>query len=42
MEILGHITTAVLAVGLGITVALLICVVRAYMNIIMNDKADEL
>lgn len=44
MEILGHITTAVavLAVFVSVAIVLLICVVRAYMNIIMDDKDEEL
>lgn len=44
MEILGHITTAaaVLAVLVSVAIVLLVCVVRAYMNIIMNEENDEL
>lgn len=44
MENLGHITTvvAILAALVSVAIVLLICVVRAYMNSIMNDKDEEL
>lgn len=41
MENLGHITTAILAALASVAIVLLICVVRAYMNIIMNEETDE-
>lgn len=41
MENLGHITTVILAAIASVAIVLLICVVRAYMNSIMDDKTDE-
>lgn len=44
MENLGHITTvvAILAALVSVAIVLLICVVRAYMDVIMNEENDEL
>lgn len=42
MENLGHITTSILAAIASVAIVLLICVVRAYMNSIMDDKDEEL
>jgi hypothetical protein len=43
MENLGHITTvvAILAALVSVAIVLLICVVRAYMDVIMNEETDE-
>lgn len=41
MENLGHITTAILAALVSVAIVLLICVVRAYMDVIMNEEPDE-
>ena len=44
MENLGHVTTvvAILAALVSVAIVLLICVVRAYMDVIMNEENDEL
>lgn len=41
MENLGHITTSILAAIASVAIVLLICVVRAYMNSIMNEETDD-
>lgn len=41
MENLGYITTSILAAIASVAIVLLICVVRAYMNSIMNEETDE-
>lgn len=44
MENFGYTTTvvAILAALVSVAIVLLICVVRAYMNSIMDDKDEEL
>ena len=42
MENLGHVTTSILAAIASVAIVLLICVVRAYMNSIMDDNDEEL
>ena len=43
MENLGYTTTvvAILSALVSVAIVFLICVVRAYMNSIMNDEPDE-